>query len=185
MNHVSQWDLLERLQERLVFLGRRAGRAVSRAFGPEAGTAITRIYVINLDRRPDRWRLLRKELVRMRDARGAQLASLVRRHAAVDGRHLDQADVPPLNVTCEYSLAEQLFVQPVRALRERDDLQTFCIRMTAPEVAVAVSHVQVWRRIAAGEDEYALVLEDDAYFTHRFGRDFDAVWAELRLTAVT
>jgi GR25 family glycosyltransferase involved in LPS biosynthesis len=166
LNPLSQQDLLERLQERLIFLGRRAGRAVSRAFGADAGSGVTRIYVINLDRRPDRWRLMREELAR--------------RHAAVDGRHLDQAGVSSSEVTCEYSLAEQLFVQPVSALLERDDLQLFGIRMTAPEIAVALSHVQVWRRIAAGDDAYVLVLEDDAYFTRRFGRAFDATWEELK-----
>lgn len=143
-----------------------------------------RVYVINLDTRPDRWRSVRAELSRVRGTGDVPLSAVTRRHPAVDGRTLGPCGLsrrvgePPADVDGSYSLGEQLFVQPVAALRERPDVGAVRIRMTAAEVAVAQSHVQVWRRVAEGDDEHALVLEDDAYFTRRFGRAFDAAWVD-------
>ncbi len=50
--------------------------------------------------------------------------------------------------------------------------------MTRPEVAVALSHIEAWRQIAAGDPSYTLVLEDDAYFTRAFARILDGAWRE-------
>jgi GR25 family glycosyltransferase involved in LPS biosynthesis len=54
------------------------------------------------------------------------------------------------------------------------------IDMTPQEVAVACSHIDVWRRIAFGPHKYAMVLEDDVWFHPRFGRVVEQAWAELR-----
>ena len=51
--------------------------------------------------------------------------------------------------------------------------------MTPQEVAVALSHIAVWRLIAAGDVAYTLVLEDDAFFRRGFARQMDAAWAAL------
>ncbi len=78
-----------------------------------------------------------------------------------------------------YTLRDQLFVEPQpRVLPDRFELDR-PIRMSWPEVAVARSHVAVWRRIATGQDAYALVLEDDAWFKWGFGRYVDRAWREL------
>jgi beta-glucanase (GH16 family) len=51
--------------------------------------------------------------------------------------------------------------------------------MSRAEVAVAKSHIEVWRRVAQGEQEYALILEDDVWFHPTFARHLDKVWRDL------
>ena len=51
--------------------------------------------------------------------------------------------------------------------------------MSQPEVAVARSHIGIWRLIAEGEHAYALVLEDDVWFQRGFARHLDRAWAEM------
>jgi hypothetical protein len=51
--------------------------------------------------------------------------------------------------------------------------------MTVQEVAVARSHIAVWKRIASGEDECALVLEDDVFFRRGFAKYTNRAWCDL------
>ena len=53
------------------------------------------------------------------------------------------------------------------------------IQMTPQEVAVALSHVEVWKLISQSDRLYTLVLEDDVYFRRQFARIIDDGWAEL------
>jgi GR25 family glycosyltransferase involved in LPS biosynthesis len=151
-----------------------------RAFGPaDAAERIERIYVINLDREPDRWREMRRELGQIVDSSGDALTGRTMRFSAVDARSFAQSPILDCEVDPFYALADQLFVEPQpRVLPDRFELDR-PVRMSRPEVAVARSHVGVWRRIAAGENAYALVLEDDAWFRPGFGRYLDRTWGEL------
>ena len=169
---------------RLALEGRRLlPRQRCRAFGPADGVErIERIYVINLDREPDRWRVMKRELGQVLDSSGGALTGQTVRFVAVDARSFAQSTVQDGEVDPFYTLGEQLFVEPQpRVLPDRFELDR-PIRMSRPEVAVARSHVGVWRRIAAGEDAYALVLEDDAWFKRGFGRYLDRTWRELEPT---
>jgi len=182
VNPYWQAGLGTQLGERVVFVARRAGRRRSSAFGTADGPSVARVYVITLDRRADRWRRIRQELARVRDGAGSPLAAVTRRHRAVDWRDPSPTS-GALDVAAEYTLAEQLFVQPVAALHGDEDAAGIRIRMTAQEVAVARSHLEVWRRVAEGPDEYALVLEDDAYFTRRFVPATEGLWRVLSALA--
>lgn len=51
--------------------------------------------------------------------------------------------------------------------------------MTLQEIAVALSHINVWRRIAAGQQKYCLVLEDDIWLHRSFARYLGQAWQEL------
>jgi hypothetical protein len=51
--------------------------------------------------------------------------------------------------------------------------------MTPEEVAVALSHIGVWKLIADSNVPYTLVLEDDIYFPRRFSRKIDEAWVAL------
>jgi GR25 family glycosyltransferase involved in LPS biosynthesis len=157
---------------------RRLGRSKSAALGVGRPTsAIGRIYVINLDRKPDRWRHIKQELQRVRDEAGDPLFNLTRRLSAVDARylkHLPDDDV----LQHHYSLADQLFVQPHPLLAGNREVGARQIQMTRQEVAVALSHIEAWRLIAAGDPAYTLVLEDDAYFTRGFARILEGAWRE-------
>lgn len=157
-------------------------KQTSRSFGRRSGAqdqTIEKIYVINLDREPGRWSSVKKELSCIRDAHGNDLLSLAERHPAVDARSflLDppgDAEVDPF-----YTLADQLFVEPQPlTLPTRFELEA-PIRMSRPEVAVAKSHIDVWRRVAHGTQTHALILEDDVWFHPTFGRHLDQAWKDL------
>lgn len=136
-----------------------AGRL--RAFGHSA-EQINAVLVINLNRQPARWRLLTRELRRFRTADGAPIITLTRRFPAVDARD-GRAVAATADVDVTYRVRDQLYVQPDARLANSFDPDEV-VRMTRQEVAVARSHIEVWKTIAAGRDEHVLVLEDDVYF---------------------
>lgn len=51
--------------------------------------------------------------------------------------------------------------------------------MTQEEIAVACSHIGIWRTIAQSSASYALVLEDDIWFERSFGRILEQAWREM------
>lgn len=132
-----------------------------KAFGQE-DDQIGAILVINLDRQPNRWRRINKELRRFRTSDGERLTSLARRLPAVDARDgravAATADVDPL-----YRIGDQLYVQPDPRLAKAFAVDE-PVRMSRQEVAVARSHVEAWKEIVAGDHDFALILEDDAWF---------------------
>jgi GR25 family glycosyltransferase involved in LPS biosynthesis len=137
------------------------------------------IYVINLDRQPDRLTDLLHELDRILDAAGKPLSERVVRYSACDAQTYPPdlpacADVDPF-----YTLGDQLFVEPQPlALPDAFDLER-PIRMTQAEIAVACSHIGVWKAIVRSSASYALVLEDDVRFQHSFGRILEQAWREI------
>lgn len=151
-------------------------------FGPSIEAErhrIERIYVINLDRQPDRWAEMIRELSQVLDSSRVALTKRAVRYPAVDARSFAQAPLEGQEVDPFYTLGDQLFVEPQpRALPDRLELDR-PIRMSRSEVAVARSHIGVWRQIAAGEHAYALVLEDDVWFQRGFARHLDRAWGEM------
>lgn len=131
------------------------------AFGTGEGL-INSILIVNLDRQPRRWRLVLRELRRFRTADGASLASIARRFTAVDARD-GRAVAATDDVDSTYRIGDQLYVQPDARLEECFPVNE-PIKMTRQEIAVARSHVEVWKTIACGADKYVLVLEDDVWF---------------------
>jgi hypothetical protein len=51
--------------------------------------------------------------------------------------------------------------------------------MSRAEVAVARSHINVWKQIAASNHEYVLILEDDVWFQSGFAKYLDQAWNEV------
>lgn len=137
------------------------------------------IFVINLDRQPDRWSDVLRELACVLDAAGKPLSERVVRYSAcdaqADAQHLpDGGDIEPF-----YTLGDQLFVEPQpHAVPDAFDLAR-PIRMSRAEVAVASSHIGVWKIIAQSSAPYTLVLEDDVSFERGFGRIIDQAWHEM------
>jgi len=144
-----------------------------RAFGGGTGQ-IRAIIVVNLDRQPRRWRRVTRELGRFRTSEGAPLMSITRRLAAVDAQD-GRAVAATVDVDVMYRIGDQLYVQP-------DDRLAECfaedepVRMTRQEVAVARSHVEAWKAVATGTDDYVLVLEDDVWFTPGAPAAIDRGW---------
>jgi len=148
------------------------------AFGP-GDDKIGSILAINLDRQPSRWQRLLRELGRFRIATGERLPTIVQRMSAVDARD-GRAVAATADVDVMYRLGDQLFVQPDARLAECFGAE-HPIRMTRQEVAVARSHVEAWKAVAAGPHRHVLVLEDDVWFRRRAARAINSGWrAALR-----
>ena len=142
-------------------------------------SGIGRIFVINLDRETSRWKNVVRELDWIVDASGKPLSARAIRFSACDARveptHFrDSSDVDRF-----YTLGDQLYVEPQpHALPDAVDLES-PISMSQAEVAVACSHIGVWKAIAQSSDSYTMVLEDDVWFEQRFGRTLERAWREM------
>lgn len=140
------------------------------------------IYVINLDRQPNRWLDMIRELSCILDAAGEPLSNRVIRYSACDGQLCPPELLSGAEVNPFYTLGEQLFVEPQpHAIPDEFDLER-PIRLTRSEIAVARSHIGVWRAIAQSSAPYALVLEDDVWFERGFGRTLQRTWHELEIS---
>jgi len=145
----------------------------------EKCSGIEKVYVINLDREPGRWFKMKEELRNILESSGAELLSLTERHVAVDANEFLRDPSKDAEIDPFYTLGDQLFVEPQPlALPTRLELNT-PIRMSRAEVAVARSHINVWKQLAASNHEYALILEDDAWFHPGFARYLDQAWDEI------
>jgi GR25 family glycosyltransferase involved in LPS biosynthesis len=80
-----------------------------------------------------------------------------------------------VDVDAMYRIGDQLYVQPDARLAEcfAEDEP---VRMTRQEVAVARSHVEAWKAVATGTDDYVLVLEDDVWFRPGAPAAIDRGW---------
>lgn len=141
---------------------------------------IADIHVINLDRQPERLAAVRRELDRIVDAAGQPLSQRLIRHPACDARAVPGGTLGSPDINPYYTLADQLFVEPQPHALPADFDLSRPIRMSDAEVAVAQSHIDVWKRIADSAAPYALVLEDDVWFERGFGRLVDMAWGEMR-----
>lgn len=165
MNLREASGLLRKLAFRAqrALFGRLPGGQIS-VFGV-GPNRIGSILIINLDRQPARWRQMLRELGRHRTSEGAPLTSIATRFSAVDARD-GRAVAATGDVDPNYLLGHQLHVQPDARLEACFGVDE-PIRMTHQEVAVARSHIEVWKTIVRGEHEHVLVLEDDVWF--KFG----------------
>jgi GR25 family glycosyltransferase involved in LPS biosynthesis len=146
--------------------------------GQSESKTISQIHVINLDRKPKRWRRMQSELNRFRGHDGMSLKILARRFPAIDARYLTGQPSPSVLLP-RFTLAEQLSVNPNPLLEIDGKSHERYIKMTKPEIAIALSHIEVWRLIATGEAKYSLILEDDVMmrpgFAHRLNREWPSV----------
>jgi GR25 family glycosyltransferase involved in LPS biosynthesis len=154
-------------------------RRHSTAFSSEGADAIGRIEVISLDRALDRWVRLHSELGKHTDAGGRRLTSITQRFRAIDARNLDLHAVSAHTLIPEYTLAQQFSVDPQYAnLVDNDAFGTF-VTMTKQEIAVALSHIDVWKTVAASQTQFTLILEDDVYFTRGSARGISRTWNHI------
>lgn len=183
MNLASPWNAPSKFLFRIAMKCRRLlPKKRSQVFGllsTNERPRIEHIYVINLNRQPARWAEMKQELRHVLDWSGVELLNLAERYAAVDANHvrdkpLKDADIDPI-----YTLGDQLFVEPQpQALPTRLELNS-PIQMSQPEIAVARSHIGIWRQVASSNHEYVLVLEDDVWFRTGFALHLDQAWGEI------
>ena len=119
------------------------------------------VLILNLARRPDRWRAMRDKLA------AAGFGGDVRRVDAVDGAALDVSDA---SVASIFNLTRWRYGAGARNAHQDHGYRPRVI-------GCALSHLAAWRAVAAAADDHAmhLVLEDDAVFVD----DFAAKWASL------
>jgi GR25 family glycosyltransferase involved in LPS biosynthesis len=123
--------------------------------------------------------MMQQELRQILDHTGTELLSLAERHVAVDGRELSQDPLQDAEIYPFYTLQDQLFVEPQPlALPTRVELN-IPIRMSRAEYAVARSHINIWKKVVTGNEEYVLILEDDVWFHSGFARYLDKVWNQV------
>lgn len=123
------------------------------------------IYCINLDRRPERWRFMQKQLRHFRVS--------AERFSAVDGQKLEFGEL------VEGGL---ISVQAVPRFFLPDDEKVFGIDLTPGAIGCALSHMKIWREIIeehrdllategagrGGDAPRYLVIEDDCRFSPTF-----------------
>jgi GR25 family glycosyltransferase involved in LPS biosynthesis len=183
MNLASPWNSPSKFLFRIAIKCRRLlPKKSSQAFGlltTKGRPRIERIYVINLDRQPARWAEMERELRYVLDWSGVELWNLTERYSAVDANHLRQEPLKDDDIDPIYTLGDQLFVEPQPlALPTQLELNS-PIKMSRPEIAVARSHINIWRQVAAGNHQYALILEDDVWFRFGFAPHLDQAWSEI------
>jgi GR25 family glycosyltransferase involved in LPS biosynthesis len=184
MNHSSVPGLLFRSIYRLALRGRWLfTKPISKSFGnPPKKTqeTVQQIYVINLDRQVLRWHQMQEELRKIYCQSGQPLIELTKRFSAIDAKDFSREIPNKSEIETHYTLADQLFVEPQPTLSLSRVNIDERIDMTRQEVAVALSHIEIWKQIAAGKHNFALVLEDDVYFKHNFPKYIDQAWEDLR-----
>lgn len=149
--------------------------SANKAFGYNDSNKISLIYVINLDRKPDRWNNVKKELKRIKINYNKTLYDISRRFSAIDARYYEYSSNNNL-LKNYYYLSDQLKVEPnddYSIVSEEDDIK---ICMTKQEVAVTLSHIEVWNKFRDSDAEYVLILEDDVYFTRNFSSKIEKIW---------
>ena len=152
------------------------GNAIE-AFGYKDSKKISSIYVINLDRRPDRWKSIKNELKRIKINHNKTLYDISRRFSAIDARYYKYSDNKLLKNY--YYLSDQLKVEPnekYSITKKEDDIKIY---MTKQEVAVTLSHISVWNKIKNNDAEYTLILEDDVYLTKNFSSQIEKIWKSI------
>lgn len=141
---------------------------------------IEQIYVINLNRQPDRWNELKKELGHVLDSSGSSLENLTVRYPAVDARLFNHKSLQATEVDVFYTLQDQLFVEPQpRVFPDQVELDR-PIQMSRQEIAIALSHIGIWQQIAADKHSHTLILEDDVFFNFGFAQHLDHAWNEIQ-----
>jgi GR25 family glycosyltransferase involved in LPS biosynthesis len=122
---------------------------------------------------------MKQELRRILDSTGTELVNLAERHVAIDANEFSQDPLKDAEIDPIYTLENQLFVEPQPlTLPTRLELNA-PIRMSRAECAIARSHVNVWRQVAASNNAYVLILEDDVWFRSGFAKYLDKVWNEI------
>lgn len=150
-------------------------------FGMDGGVAdpkIGRVMIINLDRQPSRWKFFASEARRLKIVSGQSLFEYCERISAVDAKD-GKLSAAREDVCTFYTLESQYQVDPDPRLLPRIREGEVRIQMTEQEVAVALSHLNAWRRVVQNDIPYALIMEDDVFFEANFARELNKTWAAL------
>ncbi|RNF07998.1 glycosyl transferase-like protein [Trypanosoma conorhini] len=134
----------------------RASASSSTSVSPRPFDAV---YVINLDRRPDRWEFISRQLQRAGFREGDY-----ERFVAIDGHAVDVQKARECGLVSLLGLLR---------LRERDGRRIWGMDLNPAAVGCALSHASIWATIAARRYGCALVVEDDSLFPRGFQQEYE------------
>lgn len=146
------------------------------------GTAkyeISTIYIINLDRQVTRWEKYKKEASFQRVKEGHTLFDYSNRISAIDGKKLDLTNLNSNQISRSYKLVDQYIVDHDPRYLSIIQKNNIIIDLTKEEIAIALSHIKIWKKIVAEKLPYVLILEDDVFFESDFGFRLNHIWQEL------
>ena len=101
------------------------------------------VYVINLDRRPDRW-------TQFQALEGVAAFKKLRRWSATDGKTLDISANKDISIHTRYNIGRNL-------RRSHHEINT------VGAIGASYSHYRIWKDLVEGTEPGALVFEDDVY----------------------
>ncbi|KPA76451.1 putative mitochondrial glycosyltransferase family-like protein [Leptomonas pyrrhocoris] len=127
-------------------------------------------YVLNLDRRPDRWAHAQRQIARAKLQKFFKPHVDVTRVSGVDGATLDVAELHRSGVLTD--LGYERYQLPTAQ-------KLFGMDLTNGAIGCALGHRAVWQRVVAAQQRCALVLEDDVEFHHRFARQLQERWTRV------
>lgn len=133
-----------------------------------ARTIFDACYVLNLDRRPDRWEHTQRQIKRARLEEFLQPGVKVTRISGVDGSRLNIAELHDAGVITD--LGYERYQLPT-------ERKLFGMDLTAGATGCALGHRAIWELVCAKQHHTALVLEDDVEFHHRFARQLKERWS--------
>ncbi|EAN79951.1 glycosyl transferase-like protein [Trypanosoma equiperdum] len=125
-----------------------------------AGRLFDAVYVINLDRRPDRWEFATQQL-----SRAGFLHEEYVRFPAVDGRNVDLQKAHACGLISRLGLLR---------LQEPEHRRIWGMDLNPGAVGCALSHALLWAQIAASRHRSVLVVEDDSLFPQDFHHKYEA-----------
>ncbi|XP_063838051.1 glycosyltransferase 25 family member [Ostrinia nubilalis] len=123
---------------------------------PPARLGCCEIFMINLERRPERRRLMELSF--------KELGMDVTLIKAVDGRTLDMNDLRKHKIKLMPGYEDPYHKRP----------------MKAGEIGCFLSHYMIWNQVVSEQLEVALVLEDDIHFVAHFRQRFALLMEELK-----
>lgn len=127
-------------------------------------------YVLNLDRRVDRWRHAECQIKQAKLHKFLKPHAEITRISGVDGATLDVASLHRDGVITD--LGYQRFQLPTAQ-------KLFGMDLTKGAIGCALGHRAVWQRVVAEKHTCALILEDDFEFHHRFARQLSERWSRV------
>ncbi|KAF5222632.1 putative glycosyl transferase-like protein [Trypanosoma cruzi] len=127
-------------------------------------------YVLNLDRRRDRWAHVQRQIARVGLEKFIQPPAKVTRVSGVDGNSLDVEALHRDGVITD--LGYTRFLLPTEE-------KLFGMDLTRGAIGCALGHRKIWEMIVAERRTRALVLEDDVEFHHKFGRLLGPLWKRV------
>jgi len=147
-------------------------------FDKNSDELISKIYLINLDRQKDRLHRFNKEVKRLKLNNGMSSESFYERFSAIDGKKLN-LNSPQEFVNKSYPLTAQYYVDPDPRLLDIIKKKNINVELFPEEIAVALSHINIWKKIVQNKISYSLILEDDVFFEKQFSQKLNDLWTEL------